>query len=127
MEMIMIFRLIAVCTFTCFLTAGTAFSEDLKAGKKVFKKCKSCHTVKPEKHKVGPSLYKVVDQTAGAAEGYKYSPALKSSGLTWDLETLTAFLKNPKEVIPGNKMSFPGLKNDEDITNLIAYIQSKSE
>jgi len=119
-------RIFAALIFITLIAPNSVFAEDVKAGKKVFKKCKSCHTVKPEKHKVGPSLYKIIDRAAGASEGYNYSAALKSSGVTWDVATLTAFLKKPKDVIPDNKMSFSGLKKDEDIANLLAYIKSKS-
>ncbi|MDJ0614561.1 MAG: cytochrome c family protein [Rhizobiaceae bacterium] len=109
------------------LAATPVAAEDIKAGKKVFKKCKACHTVKPEKHKVGPSLHGILGKAAGSAEGYKSSPALSASGIVWDTESMTAFLKDPKGTIPGNKMSFGGLKKDDEIVNLIAYIKAESE
>jgi cytochrome c2 len=100
---------------------------DAKKGKRVFKKCKACHTVKEGKHKLGPSLYGVVDAQAGAQGGFKYSPALADSGLSWDKATLAAFLADPKGTVPGNKMSFPGLKKQSDINNLIAYLEDQAK
>lgn len=100
---------------------------DVKKGKRVFKKCKACHTVKEGKHKLGPSLYGVVGSQAGAQDGFKYSPALADAGLVWDKETLAAFLADPKGTVPGNKMSFPGLKKQSDINNLIAYLEDQAK
>ena len=122
----MLFRRLALASSVILLALGSASAADVKAGKKVFKKCKSCHTVKPEKNKVGPSLHGIIGNASGSVDGYKYSPALASAGIVWTDENMAEFLKNPKEYLPGNKMSFPGLKKDEDIQNLIAYIKDKS-
>ncbi len=106
------------------LTAAVA-AGDAAAGKKVFRKCRSCHSVKEGKNGVGPSLYNVVGAEAGKAEGYRgYSNALQSAGVVWDSASLTAFLTKPRDYIPGTKMSFAGLKKEEDIVNLLAYLKS---
>ncbi len=97
---------------------------DAEAGKKVFKKCKACHSLEEGKKKVGPSLFGVIDRAAGAVEGYKYSKALLASGLTWDDETLAEFLTKPKAMVPKTKMSFAGLKKEDDIANVIAYLKA---
>lgn len=97
---------------------------DAAAGKKVFKKCKACHSLEEGKKKVGPSLFGVIDRAAGAVEGYKYSKALLASDLTWDDETLAEFLTKPKAMVPKTKMSFAGLKKEDDIANVIAYIKA---
>lgn len=107
--------------------ATAALVGDTTAGKKVFKKCKACHSVKEGKNGVGPSLYKVVGADAASVEGYKYSGAMAGSGLVWDAKTLAAFLAKPRVVVKGTKMGFAGLKKDADIENVIAYIASKSE
>jgi len=100
---------------------------DAKLGKRVFKKCAACHTVKLGKQKVGPSLYNIVDAKAASVEGYtKYSDALLNSGLTWDEATLRSFLKKPREVVPKTKMAFGGLKKEADLDNLMAYLKSVS-
>ena len=109
------------------LTTGAWAEGDAKAGKKVFKKCKACHTVKEGKNKVGPTLFGIVGAPAGQVEGFKYSTALLEAGLTWDAETLRAFLTKPKDLVPGNKMSFAGLKKEKEIDDLIAYLVAESE
>ena len=110
------------------LASATAVSaEDIKAGKKVFKKCKACHTLKPGDSRVGPTLYNVVGAPSGAAEGFRYSSAMTDAGFVWDEATLAAFLAKPKDVVPGTSMTFAGLKKEDDILNLIAYLKSEAE
>ncbi|MEP5151615.1 cytochrome c family protein [Planktotalea sp.] len=107
-------------------TLSAEMLGDVKAGKKVFKKCKACHEVKEGKNKSGPSLYKIVNAPAGQVSDFRYSKAMAESGLVWDVDTLSAFLAKPKDVLPKTKMAFPGLKKDADIANVIAYIVDKS-
>ena len=105
--------------------AVPAQAGDAAAGEKVFNKCKACHQVGDKaKNRVGPVLNGIVGRPAGAAEGFKYSNALSGSGLTWNEATLAAFLADPKATVPGNKMAFPGLRKDEDIANVIAFLAS---
>jgi cytochrome c2/polyisoprenoid-binding protein YceI len=101
-----------------------ALAGDVKAGKKVFKKCKACHKMKAGKNGVGPHLVGVIGREAGAVEGFKYSKAMAGSGLVWDAETLTGFLTKPKKYLKGTKMTFNGLKKPADIENVLAYIAS---
>ena len=97
-------------------------------GEKVFKKCKACHQVgEGAKDRTGPVLNGVVGSAAGAVEGFKYSKALKSmaeEGLVWDEENLSAFLAKPKKFMKGTKMSFAGVKKEEDMAAIIAYLSS---
>jgi len=97
---------------------------DAAAGEKVFNKCKACHTLEEGKNKVGPSLHGVIGRPAGSIEGFKYSSAMTESGLTWDEETLAKFLAKPKDLVDKTKMSFAGLKKEEDIENVIAYLKA---
>ena len=107
--------------------AGGAYAQDATAGEQVFKKCKACHQIGPNAHNaVGPNLTGVVGRKAGTAPDYNYSDANKNSGLTWDEATLKVYLKNPQAKVPGTKMSFPGLPNDADIDNIIAYLKTFS-
>lgn len=102
---------------------------DADKGKKVFAKCMACHTIEEEKNRVGPHLVNILDRKTATVEGFKYSPAMIKAGeegMVWDEATLTSYLTAPKQFIPGNKMIFVGLKKPEDISNLIAYIRSKS-
>ena len=104
-----------------------AFAGDVKAGKKVFKKCKACHEVKEGRNKSGPSLYNILGASAGQVEGFRYSKAMAESGLIWDAETMDAFLADPKKIVKGTKMAFRGLKKPEDIENVIAYLAEQKD
>ncbi|WP_234036227.1 cytochrome c family protein [Porphyrobacter sp. YT40] len=101
-----------------------SFTTDVAAGEKTFALCRSCHVLDEGVNRVGPSLYNVVGREAGSVAGYSYSDANKSSGVTWTEENLFEYLKDPKAYIPGTKMAFPGIKNDQDRANLVAYLAS---
>ena len=111
-------------SFFVFFLPIQVFSQDFDKGKKVYRKCKACHTIaQGAKHRVGPNLYKIIDKKAGTAEGYRYSKAMKNSELIWSVENLSLYLVNPRKFIKGTKMAFAGLKKESDITNLIFYIK----
>jgi cytochrome c len=106
------------------VSAGVAMAQDAAAGEKVFSKCKICHQIgEGAKNMVGPVLNGVVGRPAGSYEGYHYSDANKNSGITWDEAALKEYLKDPKAKVPGTKMVFPGLKSDDDINNVLAYLK----
>ena len=99
-------------------------AADLKKGKKVFNKCKACHTLKAGgKNKVGPNLHGVMGRKAGLVEGFKYSEAMLKSGITWDDATLDKYLTKPKKLVPKTKMRFAGLRKKSQRENLIAYLK----
>ena len=101
---------------------------DLEKGKSVFKKCISCHT--PQKdgpNKVGPNLYNILGRKLASHEGFSYSKALIAHGGDWSYENLFHYLKSPKKFIPGNKMSFVGISNNQEIADLIMYLRSLSD
>ena len=103
-------------------------AQDFDKGKKVYRKCKACHTIAlGAKHRVGPNLYKVIDRKAGSAEGYRYSKSMKSSEIIWNKENLSLYLINPRKFIKGTKMAFAGLKKETDIVNVIYYIEEMSK
>jgi len=97
---------------------------DADAGKKVFNKCKACHALEEGKNKVGPSLFGVLGRQAAAVNGFKYSKAMSESGLTWDEATLKKYLAKPKDLVPGTRMAFAGLKKEDEIEDVIAYIKA---
>ena len=105
------------------VTGGDAMAGDAFKGQKLFKRCKACHYVDKEKHKTGPHLVAVIGRAAGSLDDYKYSKAMKASGLVWDEETLAAYLKAPKKFVKGTKMAFAGLKKDRDVADIIAYLK----
>ncbi|WP_406855324.1 cytochrome c family protein [Alsobacter sp. KACC 23698] len=104
--------------------AGPALAQDAAAGEKVFLKCRACHQIgETAKNGVGPVLNGVIGRPAGTYPGYSYSEANKTSGLTWNEATFQEYIRNPKAKIPGTKMSFPGLTNDADVANVLAYLK----
>jgi cytochrome c len=120
-----------IFTALCLLLSNqSAMSQDAVAGEKVFAKCKTCHVVDSDKHKIGPSLQGVIGRVAGTAEKFKYSTPMidaGKAGTTWNDETLAPYLKDPKGTVKGTKMAFVGLKSDEDIANVIAYLKQFSQ
>jgi cytochrome c len=106
--------------------AGQANAQDAAAGEQVFTKCKACHIADKDQNKIGPSLHGLFGRTAGTHPDFKYSPAMTDAGkngLVWDEAKLTVYLHDPKAMVKGTKMAFPGLKNDADIANVIAYLK----
>ena len=118
--------IVAIALGVALVLAGPVLAADIKAGEKVFKKCKACHYADREKHKTGPHLVNLIGRTAGSLEDYtKYSKAMKASGIVWDEDTLTAYLRAPKKYLKGTKMAFAGLRKDADIANVIAYLKAQ--
>lgn len=104
---------------------AVASAQDADAGKKIFKKCAPCHSIGPgAKNKAGPQLNGILGRKAATVEGFKYSTAMKNSGITWDNEKLHEWVAAPKKLVPGTKMFFPGVKDELDRDDLIAYIES---
>ena len=105
-----------------------AGEAEVAAGEKVFKKCKACHAVgEGAKNKVGPLLNDLFGRVPGTAEGYKYSKAMAAfgeDGKVWDEELVATFLAGPKKLVKGTKMSLAGLKNPDDIANIIEYLET---
>ena len=107
------------------LTSATAMaSGDVAKGKEVFKKCTACHAIKAKKKRVGPTMFGIVGRDAGTLKGFKFSKAMKASGITWDDANLNEYLKKPRKFVPKTKMSFAGLKKDADRANVIAYLKT---
>jgi cytochrome c len=97
---------------------------NLANGKTTFALCRSCHTIVPGgPNSTGPNLYGVFSRSAGAHPGFKYSDAVKAAGFKWDAEKLDAWLADPKGFLPGNRMTFVGLKDAEKRRDLIAYLK----
>lgn len=98
-------------------------AADLENGEAKFALCKSCHTVVAGgANLTGPNLHGVYGHKAGVHDGYSYSDALKAANLTWDPATLDRWLTKPMEMVPGTKMSFAGMSEQKDRTDVIAYM-----
>jgi len=112
---------------TIFLTLigiSATPAQDVGAGEKVFAKCMQCHRIGlGATNFYGPVLNGLVGRKAGTVPGYKYSAATENSGIVWTEATLSSYLKQPKHDVPGTNMTFPGLQNQTDIDNVIAYIK----
>ena len=120
------YRQLILAALTATLVSPAFAEGDPAKGERIFNKCKACHAVgNGAKNKVGPQLNGIVGAAAGLSEEFKYSEALLAAaeaGLVWDEATLAAFLAKPKDVIDRTKMSFPGLKKEEEIADVIAYL-----
>ncbi len=120
----------AMASLCALAMISTARAEgDAAAGATVFAQCAACHTVGAgAQNTVGPVLNGIIGRPAGSYPGYRYSSAMRKSGMTWDEATLANYLRGPDKVIPGTKMAFPGLASDADLANVIAYLkQQKAE
>ena len=111
--------------------AENSGAGDAMRGMKVFRKCKACHTVdQGGPSRVGPNLWGIVDQPAGAVDGYKYSKALierAEAGLVWDAESLDAYLRKPREFLKGGKMAFAGLRKEQERLDVITYLRKEGK
>lgn len=118
-----------VVSLTAIAVPTLVHAQDVAAGKKVFRRCQACHTVdEGGKNKVGPNLWGIFGSTAAARPtGYKYSDALKTSGVVWDEATMSSFLENPKKAVPKTRMAFPGLKKAQQRDDVIAYLKSVTQ
>lgn len=104
------------------LRAATA--ADVEAGKAEFKKCALCHTTEAGKNKIGPSLFGVVGRKSASLDNYNYSEAMKKFDHTWDAQTLDTYLADPRAIVPGTKMIFPGIKEEKERQDVIAYLET---
>ena len=105
--------------------ASAALAQDAAAGKTSFNKCLACHAIgEGAKNKVGPQLNGIDGRKSGTAPDYNYSDANKNSGITWNEAQFKEYIKDPKAKVPGTKMSFAGIKNENEVNNLWAYISS---
>jgi cytochrome c len=105
--------------------SGANAAGDAANGKKLAGKCKVCHTMnKGGKNRLGPNLYGIIGQKAAVVKGYKYSKAMKASGLVWDDSTFMDFVAKPKNVVKRTKMSFKGFKKANQRADLLAYFKT---
>lgn len=107
--------------------AGAARAEgaDPEAGAKLFRAdCSICHSAEPGRNLVGPSLFNVINRRAGQIANFHYSDANRNSGITWNIPTLDQYLTSPRKLMPGTKMTFPGLPDAKQRADVIAYLET---
>ena len=109
------------------LAATSARADgDAARGQMRFEECATCHTLQRGVNNVGPSLYGVIGRKAGEIADFRYSPAMKRSGLTWTPQMLDMFVADPQKEVPGNRMPFAGMPDAGDRADLIAYLMKAS-
>jgi len=98
-------------------------SANLANGERLWRRCQSCHTVNEgASHLVGPNLHGMFGRQAGTAEGFRYSDVVAGADFVWTPEALDDWLTNPRDFLPGNRMSFAGLRHESDRNDLIAWL-----
>lgn len=116
---------LAAAAATLFLLPGVQAAQagDPAAGQRVFNQCRACHQVgETARNTVGPQLNGLFGREAGSLEDYNYSAAFENLDKVWDHENFAVYIRNPRQVTPGTKMVFAGLRNDQQIADLIAYL-----
>jgi len=109
-------------------TSGHAEDGDPGAGQRVFNQCRACHQVgENARNAVGPHLNGLFGREAGSVKGYNYSRAFDDLDKVWDEENFAVYIRNPRQVTPGTKMVFAGLRNDQQIADLTAYLAQFNE
>jgi cytochrome c len=117
-------RSIVCAIFALCLSASLpASAQDATAGQRVFTQCGTCHQVGPTARSItAPVLNDIFGRVAGSVEGYRYSEAMKGSGITWDEETFRTYIKDPQALVPGSMMFFK-LEDEKRIDDLIAFLK----
>ena len=104
-------------------TAGAAQAADAARGEKKFEECAACHKLERGEDGLGPSLYGMFGRRAATLTDFRYSPALKRSGITWTPQTLDTFLADPQAAVPANRMPYAGLSDATERADLISYLE----
>ena len=118
----------AMLALLMMLLAGSALADgDAARGEKKFEDCAACHRLEAGANNVGPSLHGIFSRKAGEIADFRYSPAIKRSGITWTPATLDAFIKEPQAMVPANRMPYAGMAGAADRADLIAYLQKATK
>ena len=118
----------AVAMSLTLLLIGAAYADgDAARGEARFQDCAACHKLEAGTNNVGPSLYRIFERKAATLEDFRYSPAMKRSGISWTPETLDKFIADPQAVVPTNRMPYAGMANPSDRADLIAYLAKMSK
>jgi cytochrome c len=97
-------------------------------GQRVFGACAACHSLQPDQNMTGPSLADVWNRKAGSSSSFsRYSSALKSANILWDDKTLDEWIKDPQHVVPGNQMTFAGIKDAQPRADLLAFLKEATK
>jgi cytochrome c len=117
-----------LCAMALAAAGTAAYADgDPARGEKRFEECIACHSVEAGVNGIGPSLHGVFDRKAGELADFRYSPALRRSGLAWTPQTLDSFIADPQKMVPANRMPYAGMPDAGDRADLIAYLQKASK
>lgn len=126
-------RLIHTLAAVLLLSVAPAMAQEAagnaEAGQRVFNQCRACHTINRDgRSLVGPNLFGVIGRRAGSFEGFRYSRPMHEKheqNFVWTEDNLRAYIRNPKDVVPNGTMSFPGLRNEQQMNDLLAYLRAQ--
>ena len=119
---------IAFATLLALQAQTLAADGNSARGQRVFGACAACHSLQPDKSMTGPSLSEVWDRKAGSVASFsRYSSALKSANIEWNDKTLDEWIKDPQHVVPGNEMTFPGIKDAQQRADLLAFLKEATK
>ena len=118
---------IAAVFYAVLLTGNACADGDPARGEARFQECAACHRLDVGSNGLGPSLHGIFDRKAGELSDFRYSPALKRSGIVWSPQTLESYLTDPQALVPGNRMPYAGMKDPSDRADLIAYLSKASK
>jgi cytochrome c2 len=118
-----VIRVVAALFMTLLPVGAAGADSDVVRGEVKFQDCAACHKLEAGANNVGPSLHEIFQRKAGDLADFRYSPAIKRSGITWTPETLDKFITDPQAMVPGNRMPYAGMASPGDRADLIAYLQ----
>jgi|SRR5262249_47485004 len=111
---------------TLVVAAGAAHAGgDVARGEQRYEECVACHAKEASANGIGPNLHGVFDRKAGTLSDFRYSAAMRRSGITWTEETIDKFINDPQGVVPANRMPYAGMADAADRADLIAYLQKE--
>ena len=123
------FWMMAAAALTLAPMSG-AVAQDADAGARVFNQCRACHTItQGGRNGVGPNLYGVWGRPAASIEAFRYSAPMRAKageGLVWNADNMRAYLTDPKAVVPAGSMAFVGIRNEQQLNDLLAYLERAS-
>ncbi len=119
--------ILAAFFLTSLLVTAAHAEGDVARGEVQFKECAACHKLAAGANEVGPSLHGLFSRKAGELADFRYSPAMKRSGISWTPETLDKYLADPQAFVPANRMPYAGMSNAADRADLIVYLQKATQ
>ena len=119
---------IAMIILALIVVPYRALAQDATRGERMYRACIACHSLEPNRNMTGPSLAEVWNRKTGSLASFpRYSPALKSAGIIWTDGTLDEWIKDPQHFIPGNTMTFPGIKDARQRADLLAFLKDATQ